>query len=75
MRWATEADRALAQIFVRGEPAPTREQIRDAYPFGMRANWPYAVWRKRIKAWQLAHSLGLSSPDGRAHLQRETVRR
>lgn len=70
MSWATIADRVLADLFVRGQPAPTREQIRDAYPFGERSMWPYKVWGKRIKAWKLAHSLGLSSPDGRSHLQR-----
>jgi hypothetical protein len=68
--WADYADQVLAEIFVRGQPAPTREQIRDAYPFGTREYWPYKVWGKRVRAWKLAHSLGLSSPDGRSHLRR-----
>jgi hypothetical protein len=60
--WSTTADAALAPLFVRGAPAPTREQIRDAYPFGDRTRWPYRVWGRRIRAWQKAHAAGLARP-------------
>lgn len=62
--WAHTADEVLAEIFVRGRPAPTREQLRDAYPFSERRYWPYKVWLRQVKVWRLAHSLGLSSPSG-----------
>lgn len=60
--WAHEADRVLAKLFVLGRPAPTREQLREAYPFGERAMWPYKVWCARVKAWKATHAKGIASP-------------
>lgn len=60
--WRAAADRVLATLFVLGQPAPTKEQIRDAYPFGERAYWPYKVWLARVKAWRLTHAKGLRNP-------------
>lgn len=62
MTWADYADRALAPLFVVGEPAPDREAVREAYPFGERAYWPYKVWLARVKAWRAAHAAGLAAP-------------
>jgi hypothetical protein len=63
--WGARADAVLAELFLRGREAPTREAVRDAYPFGERAYWPYRVWCQRVKAWQLAHATGLSEPKDR----------
>jgi hypothetical protein len=62
---------SLGHRFVRGQPAPTSQQIRDAYPYGERAMWPYKVWLKRVKAWRLAHAAGKAEPAPPRH-SRET---
>lgn len=51
MRWAYYADQALAPLFADGR-SPTAKEIRDAYPFGERAYWPYKVWLRRVKWWR-----------------------
>lgn len=60
--WRTAADRVLTRLFVLGQPTPTKEQIRDAYPFGERRYFPYKVWLERVKAFRAAHAKGLTGP-------------
>ena len=36
--------------------------LRDAYPFGERAYWPYKAWLKQVKAWKAAHARGAKAP-------------
>lgn len=65
--WSARADRVLAPLFLRGQPAPTKQQLRDAYPFGPRAYWPYKAWCARVKAWRRIHALGYSGPPATAN--------
>ena len=59
MNWQERADRVLDTLFVKGQPEPTFEQLRDAYPFGERKMHPYKVWLERIKVWKYGHAIGL----------------
>ena len=58
--WSDHADRVLATLFRLNQPAPTDEQLRDAYPFGERSHFPYKVWLARVKAWKAAHAKGMA---------------
>lgn len=60
MTWSQRADRVLATLFRLNQPAPTAEQLRDAYPFGDRSHHPYKVWLARVKAWKAAHRKGMA---------------
>lgn len=62
---AMRANALLVRLFVVGQPAPTRAQVRAAYPWGARKNWPYKVWCRQVRAWRAAHAQGLSQPPGR----------
>ena len=73
-RWSGYADEVLAELFVPGQPAPTRAQLRDAYPFTERAYWPYKAWLARVKAWRAAHARGMAHPPPSAPPRRSTRR-
>lgn len=60
--WAASADRVLATLFRLGQPAPSKEAVRDAYPFGERRYFPYKIWLERVKAFRAAHAKGLAGP-------------
>ena len=47
MTWRDYADEVLRPLFAGREP--TAQEIKDAYPFGERAMWPYKVWLQEVK--------------------------
>ncbi len=46
--WRRHADKILSRLFADGR-TPTDREIRDAYPFGERAMWPYKVWLEEVR--------------------------
>lgn len=52
----------LSKLFVKGQPAPTRQQLIDAYPYGTRKHWPYKVWCDAVRAWKAAYAKGAFAP-------------
>ena len=49
--WRVAANKHLAPLFKDGR-VPTRAELRDAYPFGQRAYWPYKIWLEQVKWWK-----------------------
>lgn len=70
--WADIADKYLRELY-EAHPEPTKEQIRDAYPFGERRYWPYKAWLRRVGAWRRARALGKPCPTGVVRHVREPV--
>lgn len=64
--WADSADRVLREVFSAlprdASDDAVRAAVRDAYPFGQRAYWPYKAWLRRVKAWRHAWRMGLKQP-------------
>lgn len=65
MSWRDHSNQVLAKLFVIGQPEPTDEQIRDAYPFGERKYHPYKIWLSAVKEWRALWKKGLSNPEAR----------
>lgn len=74
--WATRADAVLAPVFAAlprtATDAEIRRAVREAYPFGERAYWPYKVWTARVQAWRAAHRAGMARPMNDAQPARRT---
>lgn len=64
--WRDVADDVLATLFIAGKPAPTPDEVFEAYPFGMREYTPYRVWLEQIKRWKAAHAAGRQEPAQKA---------
>ena len=45
--WKESASRTLEPLFKDGRQ-PTKQELYDAYPFGMREYTPYKVWLEQI---------------------------
>lgn len=49
--WRAHANQVLADLFADGH-VPTKAEIFNAYPFGMREYTPYKIWLEQVKWWQ-----------------------
>ena len=53
--WRGAAQAVLQDVFAELPAAATiqqaRKAIKDAYPFGQRAMWPYKVWCDEARLW------------------------
>lgn len=50
--WRQRAAPVIAEVIHRvgfDDPARLKRELRDAYPFGDRENYPYKVWLDEIK--------------------------
>jgi hypothetical protein len=49
--WRDVAGPIIAKVIAqnRGDPKALRRALRDAYPFGERAYWPYKVWCDEVQ--------------------------
>lgn len=59
MTWREQAAPIIADTILRvgrQDQQALRRALRDAYPFGERAHYPYKAWRDEIKA-QLGHGM------------------
>ena len=56
LTWRDLADRTLAPLFADGH-TPTKQELFDAYPFGMRKYTPYKIWLEQVKRWREASPL------------------
>ena len=53
MTWRQRAAPIIADTIARvgrDDPKALRKALRDAYPFGERANYPYKAWRDEVRA-------------------------
>jgi hypothetical protein len=75
MSWRDSANEVLATLFIIGQPAPTKQQLFDAYPFGMRKYTPYKVWLEQVREWKKAWAKGLSHPDARRQVAKSRAER
>lgn len=53
-QWRSYARQVIAEVVrgwqADGEPAGLDQRLRDAYPFGEHAHYPYQVWLKEQRA-------------------------
>ena len=50
--WRERADAVLTALYAAAEAdgrTPSLAEIREAYPFGQRAMWPYKVWIEEVR--------------------------
>ena len=68
--WRNRAAPIIAKALndTKGEPErKIRQALFDAYPFGQRQHWPYAIWLDEIKRQRkLKPKLGTFGPKARA---------
>lgn len=50
--WREAADFVLARLFDNGNFTPSPQEIKDAYPFGIRKHYPYKVWCEQVRWWK-----------------------
>lgn len=51
--WRDAARPVIVEVILRvgfKDPKALRKALRDAYPFGERAHWPYKAWLAEIRA-------------------------
>ena len=59
-RWREISDEVIISVMSENQDLKgkdLRKKIREAYPFGERANWPYKMWLKRVRI-----HLGIDQP-------------
>ena len=67
--WRDHANSVLAALWEQAAEesrAPTKQEIYDAYPYGMREYTPYKVWLEQVKWFQ-------AGCPGRTAYQREYI--
>lgn len=75
-RWSERARETIAQVDAVLPPdagfAERRKAIRDAYPFGERAYWPYKAWCKAVRAYLKPYGPATPEPPLLRDMMRET---
>ncbi len=67
--WRDEANRVLREFYAKGH-TPTKDELFEAYPWGMREYWPYKVWCEQVKWWKagcpqpIRHRKPVEVPEG-----------